>query len=83
MVSEMGKLCREIISQAVTLNCAAGIDAFVFLRGDTGVISVDVEENKTLVYSRKEFISNLKKVEEMKKDIQKMIDYRRRQFNGK
>lgn len=83
MVSEMKKLCGEIISQAVTLNCAAGIDAFVCLRGDTGVISVDVEENKTLVYSRKEFISNIKKVEEMKKDIQKMIDYRRRKFNGK
>ena len=53
------------------------------MRGDTGVIAVDVEENKTFVYSRKEFISNLKKVEGMKKDIQKMIDYRRRKFNGK
>ena len=83
MVSEMGKLCGEIMSQAVTLNRTAGINVFVCLHGDTNVISVTVEEDKTLIYRRREIIGDLKKMEKMKEAIQKMIDYRRTKFNGK
>lgn len=83
MVSEMKKLCGEIMSQVVTLNCTLGIDADVCLYGDTSLISVIVENGQELLYRGVETISDLKKVEKMKEDIQNVIDCRRKKFNGK
>lgn len=71
----MEKLCGEIMSLAAVLNCFAGIDVFVCLHGNTDVIAVTVEDNKTLIYSRKEFIANLTNVKQIKEDVRKMIDY--------
>ncbi len=45
------------------------------MQGNTNVLAVTVEKNKTQIYSRKEFMRNREKICQMGTDIQKMLDY--------
>ncbi len=65
----------EIMEKAAILNDCDGINVYVCMQGNTNVLAVTVEKNKTQIYSRKEFMGNREKIRQMGTDIQKMIDY--------
>lgn len=59
----------KVMCNAVRLNKFEGVNVYVCMQGNTQVISVTVEENKTQIYNRKEFMSNMEGIEQMKRDI--------------
>lgn len=65
----------EIMEKAAALNDCDGINVYVCMQGNTNVLAVTVEKNKTQIYSRKEFMGNREKICQMGMDIQKMLDY--------
>lgn len=65
----------EIMEKAAALNDCDGINVYVCMQGNTKVLAVTVEKNKTQIYSRKEFMGNRAKICQMGTDIQKMLDY--------
>lgn len=76
MNEDMIDLYGTLMVQAVLLNQYKNVDVYLCQQGNTEVIALTVEENKTQVYNRKEFIHDTEKIRAMQKDIDAMIKCR-------
>ena len=64
---------QQVMGQAAELNECPGVDVYFCLQGNTGCACLTVEENKSQVYQRREFLTNEEGLWEMRKDAKKML----------
>lgn len=62
-----------IMGQAADLNECPGVDVYFCLQGNTGCVCLTVEENKSQVYQRREFVTSGEGLWDMLKDVKKML----------
>lgn len=75
-MKKLEKLYKKILSDVIRLNEFEGINVYLCIQGNTQVIGVTVEENKSMVYTRKEFLHNKAKIKQLSKDVRRMIEYK-------
>ncbi len=69
----------RMMINAIWLNFYCGIDVYLCLQGNTGCICLTVEENKTVVYQNRSFLSNKDSIQKLLRDVQAMRRYKHRQ----
>ena len=71
-LKESASLLGIIMENAVKMNQHEDVDVYFCLQGNTGCACLTVEENKTQVYQRREFITNTEGIRGIFCDIYRM-----------
>lgn len=71
-------LFGRIALNAIWLNYYNDVDVFLCIQGNTDCICLTVEENRSVVYTNKTFLTNRTNIRGMLRDLQVMRRYRQR-----